>query len=87
MSWASAIPNHLMVDLMEKIFFVKWLQAADHVPVVQPGLRGNVTYLKVHEQRQFEAQQRAVAHAQQPAAAPMDGVPEMSLKEVVEAYA
>ncbi|MBA0832746.1 hypothetical protein Goarm_017114 [Gossypium armourianum] len=108
MSWASAIPIHLMVDLMEKFFFVKWLQellanesirnqlncglemmvqAADHVPVVQPGLRENVTYLKVREQRQFEAQQRAAAHAQQPAAAQMDGVPEMSLKEVVEAYA
>ncbi|XVF56663.1 hypothetical protein PTKIN_Ptkin06aG0138400 [Pterospermum kingtungense] len=142
MSWASTIPIHLMVDLMEKFFFVKWLQvlyhwlcskpdfdeiknwymgwkgllppellanesirnqlncglemmvqAADNVPVVEPGLRENVTYLKVREQRQFEAQQRAAAHAQQPAAAglgtkaQMDGVPEMSLKEVVEAYA
>ncbi|KAE8721422.1 Septin and tuftelin-interacting protein 1-like protein 1 [Hibiscus syriacus] len=142
MSWASALPIHLMVDLMEKLFFVKWLQvlyhwlcskpdfdeiknwymgwkallpqellanesirnqlncglemmvqAADNVPVEQPGLRENVTYLKVREQRQFEAHQRAAAHAQQPAAAglgtaaQMDGVPEMSLKEVVEAYA
>ncbi|XVF06804.1 hypothetical protein REPUB_Repub06bG0082200 [Reevesia pubescens] len=137
MSWASAIPIHLMVDLMEKFFFVKWLQvlyhwlcskpdfeeiknwymgwkellpqellanesirnqlncglemmvqAADHVPVMQPGLRENVTYLKVSEQRQFEAQQRTAAHAQQPGStAQMDGVPEMSLKEVVEAYA
>ncbi|GMI64975.1 NTC-Related protein 1, SPLICEOSOMAL TIMEKEEPER LOCUS1, NTR1 [Hibiscus trionum] len=142
MSWASAIPIHLIVDLMEKFFFVKWLQvlyhwlcskpdfdeiknwymgwkallpqellanesirnqlncglemmvqAADNVPVEQPGLRENVTYLKVREQRQFEAQQRAAAQAQQPAAAglgtaaQMDGVPEMSLKEVVEAYA
>lgn len=142
MTWASAIPIHLMVDLMEKFFFVKWLQvlyhwlcskpgydeilnwymgwkgllppellanesirnqlncglemvdqATSNVPVVQPGLRENVAYLKVREQRQFEAQQRAAAHAQQPAAAglgakaQMDGVPEMSLKEVVEAYA
>ncbi|XP_040934516.1 uncharacterized mitochondrial protein AtMg00810-like [Gossypium hirsutum] len=30
---------------------------------------------------------RVAAHAQQPAIAPIDGVPEMSLKEVVEAYA
>ncbi|KAE8656145.1 Septin and tuftelin-interacting protein 1-like protein 2 [Hibiscus syriacus] len=141
MSWASALPIHLMVDLMEKFFFVKWLQvlyhwlcskpdfdeiknwymgwkallpqellanesirnqlncglemmvqAADNVPVEQPGLRENVTYLKVREQRQFEAQQRAAAHAQQllaglGTAAQMDGVSEMSLKEVVEAYA
>ncbi|KAK8628065.1 hypothetical protein V6N13_063777 [Hibiscus sabdariffa] len=141
-SWASSIPIHLMVDLMEKFFFVKWLQvlyhwlcskpdfdeiknwymgwkallpqellanesirnqlnyglemmvqAADNVPVEQPGLRENVTYLMVREQRQFEAQQRAAAHAQQPAAAglgtaaQMDATPEMSLKEVVEAYA
>ncbi|OMO61308.1 hypothetical protein COLO4_33467 [Corchorus olitorius] len=129
MAWSSAIPIHLMVDLMEKFFFVKWLQvlyfwlcskpdfdqikdwymgwkgllpqellanesirnqlnrglemmvqAADNVPIEQPGLRENVTYLKVSEQRQFEAHQRAAAHA---AAAD----PEMSVKEAVEAYA
>ncbi|XVE86150.1 hypothetical protein DITRI_Ditri18aG0012900 [Diplodiscus trichospermus] len=137
MSWASVIPIHLMVDLMEKFFFVKWLQvlynwlcskpdfdeiknwymgwkgllplellanesiryqlncglgimvkAADCVRVVQPRLRENVTYLEVHEQRQFEAQQRAAAQVQQPAAAGLGtSVPEMTLKEVVEAYA
>ncbi|KAJ0013193.1 hypothetical protein Pint_20898 [Pistacia integerrima] len=142
MSWASAIPIHLMVDLMERFFFAKWLQvlyhwlntspnfeeihkwymgwkallpqellanenirtqlnlgldmmsqAADGMKVVQPGLRENLSYLRVLEQRQFEAQQKAAAQAQQAAAAAashMDGTDaqrEMTLKEVVEAYA
>ncbi|GLT95305.1 hypothetical protein SLE2022_129950 [Rubroshorea leprosula] len=141
MSWASAIPIHLMVDLMEKYFFGKWLevlyrwlcsnpnfdeinnwymgwkgllpqellanesiryqlnrgldmmlQAVEGLEVVQPGLKENLAYLKVSEQRQFEGyQQRAAAQA--PAAAGLgstaqvDGVPELSLKEVVEAFA
>ncbi|XVF42803.1 hypothetical protein PTKIN_Ptkin01aG0394500 [Pterospermum kingtungense] len=133
-SWSSAVPTHLMVDLMVKFFFVKWLQvlyhwlcskprfeeiknwymnwmkllpqellanvsirnqlncglemmaqAADNLPVVQPSLRENINYL---EQRQFEAQQRAAKHARPlGTTTEMDGVPEMSLKEVVEAYA
>ncbi|KAH7511485.1 hypothetical protein ACOSP7_014204 [Xanthoceras sorbifolium] len=145
MKWASDIPIHLMVDLMERFFFAKWLQvlyhwlsttpdfeqihkwymgwkgllpqellaneniraqlnlgldmmsqAADGMKVVQPGLRENLSYLRVMEQRQFEAQQKAAAQAQKAAAAglgsayQMDGMDaprEMTLKEVVEAYA
>ncbi|KAM6568137.1 hypothetical protein CsatB_016122 [Cannabis sativa] len=138
--WASVIPIHLMVDMLEKFFFPQWLQVLYHwlcsnpnfeevtkwflgwkelipkellsnenirsqincgldmmnravegMEVVQPGLKENLSYLRALEQRQFEAQQKAAA--QQAAAAAsfggtssMDG-PELSMKEVVEAYA
>ncbi|XP_057969961.1 septin and tuftelin-interacting protein 1 homolog 1 [Malania oleifera] len=145
MSWASAIPIHLMVKMLEEHFFSKWQQVLYHwlcsnpnfeevtqwylgwkgllppellanehiryqlnvgldmmnqavegMEVIQPGLRENLSYFRALEQRQFEAQQRAAAHAQQQAAASfsgasqMDGMGgslEMSLKEVIEAYA
>ncbi|MED6112208.1 hypothetical protein PIB30_059574 [Stylosanthes scabra] len=139
--WASVIPIHIMVDMMEKFFFTKWLQvlyhwlcsnpnfeevmkwyngwkelipeellanesirfqinrgldmmsqAVDGMEVVQPGLKENISYLRVREQRQFEAQQKAATYAQQQAATAMgganaDGVHELSLKEVIEAHA
>ncbi|XP_020967014.1 septin and tuftelin-interacting protein 1 homolog 1-like isoform X2 [Arachis ipaensis] len=140
--WASVIPIHIMVDMMEKFFFTKWLQvlyqwlcsnpnfeevmkwyngwkelipeellanesirfqinrgldmmsqAVDGMEVFQPGLKENISYLRVREQRQFEAQQKAVVtYAQQQAAAALgganaDGVHDLSLKEVIEAHA
>ncbi|XP_026426354.1 septin and tuftelin-interacting protein 1 homolog 1-like [Papaver somniferum] len=71
-------------------------QAVEGMEVAQPGARENISYLRVTEQRQFEARQKAAAYAQQQAAAsmgsgvPVDGmggVPEMSLKEIIEAHA
>lgn len=67
-------------------------QAVEGMEVVQPGLRENLSYLRVLEQRQFEAQQRAAAAAQQQVSggtqADNNGSGhEMSLKEVMEAHA
>ncbi|CAL0331263.1 unnamed protein product [Lupinus luteus] len=144
MNWASAIPMHLMVDMMDKFFFAKWLQVLYHwlcsnpnfeevtkwylgwkelipkellanesiryqlnrgldmmnqavegMQVVQPGLKENISYLRVLEQRQFEAQQKAAAFAQHRVAASLgnavnaDGMQshELTLKEVIEAHA
>ncbi|KAK4776716.1 hypothetical protein SAY86_005404 [Trapa natans] len=130
--WASAIPSHLMVDLMERFFFTKWLQvlyqwlctnpdfsevmkwfqgwkdllpevllsnesirkqlkhaldmmdkAAEGLELVQPGLRENISYQRVLEQRQFESQQRAAAQAR----AGVADRPEITLKEAIESWA
>lgn len=133
-TWASAIPVHHMIHLMD-VFFDKWQQVLYHwlcsnpnfeevtnwylgwkklVPpellanehvrhrlnvgldmmnqavegmeVVQPGLRENISYLRVLEQRKFEAQQKAAAHAR--ASGSLGGATtQMTLKEVIEEYA
>lgn len=63
--------------------------------VLQPGLKENMSYLRVREQRQFETQKKAAAQAQQRSYTDlgsgiqtegMGGV-EMSLKEVIEIHA
>ncbi|CAH9072242.1 unnamed protein product [Cuscuta europaea] len=72
-------------------------QAAEGLEVIQPGLRENISYLRVLEQRQFEAQKKAAAaQAQQHASANLSGgfhgegigsENAMSLKEIIEIHA
>ncbi|GAB4857202.1 hypothetical protein Ancab_015111 [Ancistrocladus abbreviatus] len=67
-------------------------RAVEGMPVVQPGLKESISYLRACEQREFEAQQKAVACAQKQASLSIsgrthrEGISEMSLKEVAEAF-
>ncbi|KAH6806606.1 GC-rich sequence DNA-binding factor-like protein with Tuftelin interacting domain-containing protein [Perilla frutescens var. frutescens] len=65
-------------------------QAVEGLEVAPPGLKENISYLKVREQRQFETQKRTVAQAQQnemQAEGTNGGNDMMSLKEVIEIHA
>ena len=94
MGWKDLLPKELLanenirnqlncgLDMMNR--------AVEGMEVPQPGLKENLSYLRVLEQRQFEAQQKEAARSQQQATASFDGTssgPELSIKEVVEAYA
>ncbi|KAH6771033.1 GC-rich sequence DNA-binding factor-like protein with Tuftelin interacting domain-containing protein [Perilla frutescens var. hirtella] len=65
-------------------------QAVEGMEVAPPGLRENISYLRVREQRQFETQKKAAAQAQQNEmqSEGTNGVNDMmSLKEVIEIHA
>ncbi|KAG9448584.1 hypothetical protein H6P81_008549 [Aristolochia fimbriata] len=65
-------------------------QAVEGMEVVQPGARENVSYLRVTEQRQFEANQaQAASYARRVHVDGAGGIPvtEMSLKETIAAFA
>ncbi|KAL6581749.1 hypothetical protein OROMI_005763 [Orobanche minor] len=67
-------------------------QAVEGMEVVPPGLRENISYLRVSEQRQFESRKKAAAQVQQGLDSGIQGEGigsghEMSLKEVIEIHA
>ncbi|KAK4420900.1 Septin and tuftelin-interacting protein 11 [Sesamum alatum] len=71
-------------------------QAVEGMEVAPPGLKENISYLRVREQRQFETQKKAAAQAQQRVSPGLDagtqaegvsGGVEMTLKEVIEIHA
>ncbi|CAK9158478.1 unnamed protein product [Ilex paraguariensis] len=110
-TWATAIPIHLMVLLMD-VFFNKWQEVlynwlcsnpnfeqvaqCEDMEVVHPDFIEDSNSLRLVEQRQFEAQQKAAAQAHQQSSASVGSVTqmeglggglEMSLKEVIEVHA
>ncbi|PKA47859.1 Zinc finger CCCH domain-containing protein 22 [Apostasia shenzhenica] len=101
MGWKGLFPPELLANERIRVLLTAGLdmmnQAVEGMELVQPGARENVSYLRVTEKRQFEAQQQAtgyMAHMHTSMASAngflRDGMGaklEMSLKEVIEAYA
>lgn len=93
LGWKELIPAELLAN--EHIAYRVNLglemmnQAVEGTNVVQPGLRENLSYLRVLEQRKFDAQQQQKAVASQSranATAQMESM-KLSLKEVIEEHA
>ncbi|KAF6162388.1 hypothetical protein GIB67_012536 [Kingdonia uniflora] len=98
LGWKNLLPMELHADERIRYHLNVGLnmmnQAVEGVEVLQPGARENISYLRVTEQRQFAAQQKAASSAQQQAShsigigvTQMDGILEMSIKEIIETYA
>lgn len=91
MGWKGLFPPELLANERIRMLLSTGLdmmnQAVEGMEVVQPGARENVSYLRVTERRQFEAQQQAATssniHVNGVGSAPL----ETSFKEFIEAYA
>ncbi|GAA0158752.1 RNA splicing factor [Lithospermum erythrorhizon] len=91
LGWKSLLPQELLANEHVRYRLNVGLdmmnQAVEGLQVVPPGLRENISYLRVLEQRQFESQKKAGVQTQQQSSAAFGDAPEMSLKEVIEVHA
>ncbi|CAM6126771.1 unnamed protein product [Calypogeia fissa] len=97
LNWKSVFPSELLANERIRrqlnVALEMMNQAVEGAPVVQPGARENVSYLRVTEQREFELQQHAAYQQQQQHAAAIaqgtesNETENMSLKEIVEGFA
>ncbi|CAJ2664616.1 unnamed protein product [Trifolium pratense] len=86
LGWKELIPKELLANELIRCKLncglVMMNQAAEGMEVVQPGLKEKISYYtRVSEQRKFETHQKAEAYIS------ADGANEMSMKEIIEAYA
>ncbi|BFI30199.1 tuftelin-interacting protein 11 [Marchantia polymorpha subsp. ruderalis] len=97
LGWKSLFPAELLANERIRrqlnVALDMMNQAVEGAPVVQPGARENVSYLRVTEQRHFEFQQQAAFTKQQQQHAASTygvdsfGTENISLKEIVEGFA
>lgn len=100
LGWKELIPHELQanehVRYRLNLALEMMNKAVEGSEVVQPGLRENISYLRVLEQRQFETQKKAAAQAQsRPSVGTNSGIQmdgtgsgvDLSIKEVIEVHA
>ena len=100
LNWKELLPRELQANehirYRLNLGLAMMNQAVEGMEVAPPGLKENISYLRVREQRQFETRKKAAAQAQHrtmPSShneIPAEGTSggnEMSLKEVIEIYA
>jgi tuftelin-interacting protein 11 len=95
LGWKSVFPSELLANERIRrqlnVALDMMNQAVDGAPVVQPGARENVSYLRVTEQREYESNQHArfqIQHLMSNSHVAKNNEAEsMSLKEIVEVFA